>query len=299
VESQIKTGFCVAYDWELLKFSLPLVYSQSDKICISIDKHRVSWSGKKFIFNDETFYGWINSMDRQKKICILEEDFYLAELTPSKNEVRQRNRVAEVLGEGGWHVQLDCDEYFLDFELFVFYLKSLPKRRIEKSNVCCALITIFRQTNEGFLIVNPEFKHNMEYIQVATMEPNYAYGRRNGNFNLYTNFKLLHQSWARTEDEILNKISNWGHSKDFDSDQYFLFWKSLNEENYHTVRNFHYLTPSIWPSLQFVKGKEISALTRQPLAFPKFTKLDLFFKNSLFFSRLRTVMKWLNFRNAG
>jgi hypothetical protein len=38
-----------------------------------------------------------------------------------ENETRERMMIAQRMGEGGWHVQVDSDEYFLDFGTF-----SLP-----------------------------------------------------------------------------------------------------------------------------------------------------------------------------
>ena len=52
---KIKVGFCVAYDWELLKNSIPRVYNAADTICLSIDKNRTSWSGKKYDFDESAF----------------------------------------------------------------------------------------------------------------------------------------------------------------------------------------------------------------------------------------------------
>jgi hypothetical protein len=30
-------------------------------------------------------------------------------------DTRERNMLAKYMGEGGWHVQIDADEYFADF----------------------------------------------------------------------------------------------------------------------------------------------------------------------------------------
>ena len=49
----IKTGFCVSYDWELLKTSLPRVYEASDIICLAVDKNRMTWGMKPFDFDEE------------------------------------------------------------------------------------------------------------------------------------------------------------------------------------------------------------------------------------------------------
>jgi hypothetical protein len=128
-------------------------------------------------------------------------------------------------------------------------------------------------------------------MQIATTEPYYEYGRRNGNFNIYTNFKVLHQSWARSESEIENKINNWGHSKDFDKAQYFRFWKDVNAQNYLSFKNFHPLIPSTWPALSLIKGNSVAELQNNldAIPFPAFTAAALYFRNSRFFSKVRAL----------
>ena len=48
----IKLGYCVAYDWDLLRYSIPKIYEHTDVICLSIDKNRQSWTGE--------FFSWVN-----------------------------------------------------------------------------------------------------------------------------------------------------------------------------------------------------------------------------------------------
>src|SRR5690349_10266607 len=110
----IKVGFCVSYDWVLLKRSLPRVYGQADKICLSIDKNRRSWTGTPYVFDEDAFRSWISSVDVQNKIDVYEDDFALSNLSAMENDTRQRNLMAKRLGKGGWHIQVDSDEYFLD-----------------------------------------------------------------------------------------------------------------------------------------------------------------------------------------
>lgn len=74
---KIKVGFCVAYDWVLLKDSIPRVYDNADEICLSIDKYRTSWSGaKKYEFDENAFRSFINQIDTGHKIRVY-EDFFL------------------------------------------------------------------------------------------------------------------------------------------------------------------------------------------------------------------------------
>lgn len=287
----IKVGFCVAYDWHMLSHALPLVYSNADSIFLSVDKDRKSWAGKPFAWDGEAFRELIDSLDTHNKITLIEEDFHLQDLTPMENEVRQRNIMAERMGAGGWHIQLDSDEYFMNFGDFVKYLKGLSVDDRRMVNICCSLVTLFKQTEEGFLYVSPERKSSLEFIQVATRHPVYMYGRRNGHFNIYTNYKIIHQSWARSEAEILQKLNNWGHRDDFETRRFFDFWKTLTTENYKKVRDFHPTRPATWRKLMLVKAKNMAELVRG-FDFEHYLMLspmDLFFKNSRVFAKLRQL----------
>jgi hypothetical protein len=291
----IKVGFCVAYDWYLLAYALPLIYDEADVICLSLDKDRISWSGNPYSFDEKGFKELIARLDAQGKIMILEENYHLSELTPMQNEVRQRNLIARHLGDGGWHIQLDCDEYFLNFAGFVKYLKGLSPRRARRANISCPWIILYKQTGDGFLYVDPVTSDKTEFMQIATREPAYTYGRRNGNFNIHTNFGILHQSWARSRAEIRNKIYNWGHSNDFDKEKYFSFWDNLDASNFSEVSDVHPVHPPEWPRLNYVKGKDIPELLKNfPAASkPVYSGMQLFFKNSRFFSKMRSVLNMI------
>ena len=74
---QIKVGICIAYDWEMLKISLPIIYNHVDKICLSIDKNRKSWAGNCYDFDNISFLSYIKEIDLNQKIQILEENYFI------------------------------------------------------------------------------------------------------------------------------------------------------------------------------------------------------------------------------
>ncbi len=273
----IKVGFCVAYDWILLRYSLPLVYDRANVICLSLDQNRVSWGGEKFEFDERPFRAFLREIDTQKKIIGLEESFYKPELSPMENEVRQRNIMAEFMGIEGWHIQL----------VFVQFLKTDAPRL--SANICCAWITLFKKLPNGYLIIDPQKKTRVETIAVASTSPRYQYGRKNGYSNFYTKFKILHQSWARAEIDIVQKINNWGHKNDFDAKRFIDFWKSLDESNYKEALNFHPIDPPIWPSLRFVPSSSIEELIRITPPFYSFSTWDLRLKNSKVLSKIKQL----------
>lgn len=291
--SKIKLSFCVAYDWCFLQYSLPLVYKEADEICLAIDIDRISWAGNQFEFDEEGFHNLIADIDTEKKIKIYQDNFHLENLSPMENEIRQRKLMAEFLGSEGWHLQLDSDEYFLNFQGFVKYLKKLKPRR--PINISCPWITLYKRIDEGFLMVNPKKFSNVEFIPIATNIPHYEHGRRNGYFNHYTNFAILHQSWARSKEEVWQKLNNWGHRYDSDINAYFKMWDDASIENYKEYSNFNQVNPENWPSLDLLplgKDQSIVELIQSNISLPiNIKNLELRKKNSIWVSRFHHLIR--------
>jgi len=291
--SKIKVGFCVAYDWELLRYSIPPVYKEADAICLSIDRNRQSWSGEQYNWDEEGFRKMIAEMDPAQKISVYEDQFYLPELQPIENDTRQRNKMAEFLGkEDGWHLQIDSDEYFIDFAGFVTFLKSFTSNR--KVNIRCPLINLYKILPEGILWVKPNTFSEIEYATVATKYPHYESARINGYFNVLTDFPILHQSWARSEVEMWGKLNSWGHSADFNVAKFYKQWQDADSKNYPAYKNIHYLRGDAWPSLALQPNMKsvADALNMGKTDFPlPISGRDLKKANSLFRSRVAKAMK--------
>ncbi len=294
-ETVIKTGFCVAYDWHLLAYSLPKVYEQSDMICLALDKNRKSWAGQKYEFDDASFYSFVEKIDVEKKIIVYEDDFALPELNSRQNCNRHRMLIAEKMGVGGWHIQIDADEYFLDFKGFVNSLKELhpnPTGKEKPLNVSCPFVPLIKKTAEGYLFV--EYKGKIsEMIPMATNFPDYQRARQNGHFNYYTDFYVIHETWSRGEEELLYKINNWGHaSEELEEKQkrisYFNLWKVLDEYNYQYLQDFHPAKAEVWPALGYCEGKTIEEFIKN-FKMPNFplSKFQLFLKNNRNIARIK------------
>lgn len=250
---EIKVGYLVSYDYEYIKHSLPTVYKEADKIAIAIDKNRETWNGGRFEIPD-SFFEWIKEFDKENKIQIYEDTFFVSELSPVECDTRERNMLARFMGEGGWHIQVDSDEYFLDFKSFIDYIKSLKT----KKSVCifAEWITIFKFDNKDFLLIDAN-----ERFPLATNKPIYTYTRSVDKTDaIYTKYKALHQSWGRNENEMKQKLSNWSHSDDFNTSAYFDFWKVINRDTYKYIKNFHPIYPYLWKELECVGANNIPEL---------------------------------------
>jgi hypothetical protein len=291
----IKVGFCVAYDWKLLQYSLPLIYQEASEICLSVDIERISWSGNRFSWDETGFRSLVSGIDRDGKIRVVEADFHCRHLSPMENELLQRRYMADCLGSGGWHVQLDADEFLLNFNQFVHYLRDL--RTARRVNVSCPWITLYKQDASGFFYVHPRRFAEVEFIQIASRHPSYTYGRRNGYFNIHAPFPILHLSWARTEGEVWEKLCNWGHSADFKAEAAFKAWKDLDRNNYALYRNFHYLGASVWPRLGYLEGETVEAMIARAGALQlPLSSLALALQNSIWVSRAKSLARAINHR---
>jgi hypothetical protein len=255
----IKVGFCVAYDWAFLRKSLPLIYDYADRICLSLDRNRRSWSGNLYDFDETSFWKFITDIDTRTIIDVYEDDFYDPALTPIQNDSRQREMMARRMGEGGWHVQIDSDEYFFDFPGFKYYLLSVhscPTGRERPLNVCCAVIPLIKKLENGYIFVRGNIR-KLEFFPLATNRPQYSTARRNGHFNHVSPFFVLHETWARGEEDLLAKINNWGHVYDIDDKMsYINLWKAIDAYNWRYIQDFHPLVGLTWQRLGFVPHTE-------------------------------------------
>lgn len=256
-ESKIKAGILISYDYPLLVYSLPCIYSYVDEIYLAIDKKRKTWKGYPFYFPN-TFVEWIQAIDKMKKIHFYEDSFYIPSLPPMTLETRTRNMLAKQMGYNGWHVQIDADEYFCDFKHFAYTLKSLDIK--EPVSIYAQWITLIKQDETGYFYIKKQ-----EKFPVATNMPYYLYARIPAleRKDLILNDRVIHQSWARSEEEIKQKIRNWGHCNDFDSNTFLSQWESINLSNYQKIRNFHPLTPPSWPKLNHIKARNVFELIKK------------------------------------
>lgn len=253
--SKIKVGYVVSYDYDLLLLSINQLYKNVDKIYIAIDKDRKTWSGNLFEIQD-SFFAKIRQLDVSNKIEFYYDSFYVPSLSPSECETRERNMLLKKMGRG-WLIQLDTDEYVYDFNKLSSYLNKYWYLTVFPKYTPIVfrgrLITLFKKIPEGYLYFD-----NDEKFSFITNIPNYEACRANKSIrNYFINCNVIHNSWGRTDDELLIKIKNWGHRDDFDTQKFFEFWKKLNYLNYSSYKNFHPIVPEVWNQLYFIKSKSV------------------------------------------
>ena len=116
---------------------------------------------------------------------------------------------------------------------------------------------------------------------MTTNFPSYRVARNTRKRIVYTQNILLHESIARTEEELAFKLDNWGHNIDIkDKDAFLNKWRTTNKSNYKERQDFFYIEPEKWRNLEFCDGQtvdEISANISLKQIMP--TKLFILGKN--------------------
>jgi len=275
---KIHVGLLLSYDYELLKNSLPLIYSASDRIFLAKDKDLRTWKGEKFTV-DPSFYDWLKTFDVDNKIEIYEDDFYVPELSTIENDTRERTMLSHKMGIGNWLIQVDSDEYFIDFEKFVSNLRKydsyLDEPEKNKIQFFAFWIIIYKHTKNGILYVDKPMK-----AAFATNYPNYKVARRTKERVIYLDSIVLHESVARTESELRFKLQNWSHNIDVNKN-FIDKWIAVDETNYTKMTDFYYIKPSRWKTLNYFPTRKLDEISKIVASSNnlKISKTYLFFKN--------------------
>ncbi|HLV14988.1 MAG TPA: hypothetical protein VKY41_07395 [Xanthomarina sp.] len=258
---KIHLGFLLSYDYDKLKKSIPPVYKEADAIFIAMDHKSRTWSGETFEV-DPAFFEWLEAFDVDNKIQLYKDDFYDANLIAIENENRERHMLSLKMGIGNWLIQIDSDEYFVDFANYVkdlrrfdSYLDNPEKKNIQ---IAAYLINLYKYTDNGVLFI----KEPTRGI-IASNYPNYKVGRNTRKRIVYTQNILLHESIARDEAELVLKLDNWGHNIEVQDKEAFLEkWRTTNKSNYKERENFFYIEPEKWKHLEFCEGNTIEEIRK-------------------------------------
>lgn len=247
----IKVGYLLSYDFKYIKTSLPKIYDCDDitEIYLAYDENNKTWSGNDANI-DSSFFDWIKEFDKKNKIKLYKDNFFIPSLSSIECDTRERNLLAQQMGDCDWYIQIDSDEYVVDIKGLIDKLKKISfENPDEKISVTGKFLTLFKENKGGFFAISPI----QEDCWLATNNPQYEYARVNWqNKKIEINNIIVHQSWAREEGEILQKIKNWGHNNDFDTQIFFEMWEKLDNKNYKNYKNFHPLTGKDWKKLIFL-----------------------------------------------
>jgi hypothetical protein len=235
----------LAYDFRYAARAIEAYYPYADEIILGLDKDRVSWSGGKFEFDMAGFQDFLKRVDTQKKVALVEEDFH-GQPTPMRNDTWERNQLSLRCKAPNWVVQIDADEIVLNPEELRDWLQNLRF----SYNVLGSWLTVFKTFPGACLVINKR----EATISVATLKKGQYTGCRDTlEWKRKSPLKMLHFSWGRTPREVRQKLTNWTHSKDFDTDKFFELWQGVTLENYAQFKDIHPMDGPDWPSLRLVK----------------------------------------------
>lgn len=256
---KIHVGFLLSYDYEKLKLSIPPVYKGADRIFIAIDENYLTWSGNKFEV-DPSFFEWLKEFDTDNKVEIYRDSFYVPSLTGIQMDTRERHMLSLKMGIGNWLVQVDSDEYFIDFAGFVKQLRRhdafLDNPEKHPVQISGFHIDIYKYLDEGILYVKNTCK-----VLLATNYPNYKLARQSRERIIYVDTFTFHESLSRSERDLEYKINNWSHREDINP-EFLTKWKKANKDNYKDITDVFYLNPAQWKELGFVPVTNMEDIKR-------------------------------------
>ena len=122
-------------------------------------------------------------------------------------------------------------------------------------------------------------------------KPYYTNARRNGYFNHYTSFFVVHNTWSRSEETLRQKLGSWGHVTDFNQESYLKIWRALDDNNYNYLSNLHPIGGSAWPELSYIEADGVMELVERFKDDPPTISVRwLKKKNSRLLAKLRSML---------
>jgi hypothetical protein len=232
----------LAYDWKYAFEAIRSYYAVAEEIILGLDADRISWSKKQFAFDDKAVAEFIAAIDTDKKIRIIEGNFHTRD-APMDNETAERRQLGAACRAGNWVVQIDADEILLN----PLQLKNFLDGMAQDACASASWLPVYKIIGNKALVVGGR----MEATPVATRSPQrYRMARNTDQSSVLSPLNLLHLSWCRTEEELVQKLTHWGHSTEIDLEKTVGLWRDTTLENYHQRRNFHPLNPSLWEFLE-------------------------------------------------
>jgi hypothetical protein len=275
-------------------------YSKVEVIFVSTDLKR-GWSGVSVI--PDSTLTLIRDIDADNKIYILEGNFCVYE-DPHRNDTYQRQFTLDLLcawyKDLDWVIQVDADEEFLDFDIFMQTLEKLPRRT---KYVKWRLVTLFNQLDDGrFLLIVANDRQAILEDFVIAHRPNvklrqcttpFLFSRRIHKFLESERGQILLNSENIVLRLLINKITSryiYDPGENFDVRGVILHYsyaksdKRIREKlrtwghskeidfdnfynlwkasrkNWEKIHNFHPLLPSAWPALYAI---DIVSLKKQ------------------------------------
>jgi len=271
-------AYILACDASWIEDSVLSYYDIVEEIVVSYDEKGVGWSGVPIPV--EECLTRLKAIDRDGKMRYLPGHFARLDHNPLDNDTYQRQTaLAEAGKDADWVLEIDTDEILPRPERLVELLKYADQQDI--GVVEWPMRIFFRRLGDGrFLEVCAGDKTDcFEYPGPVACRPGVQltnarraagpYIRpcvKNDRNSLQVNRPaeerehrvdfcesgdaILHFSWARTPEQIRNKIASWGHNDGLKTwFYYYAVWKP-SPFSWHWLRDFHPGARGVWPALK-------------------------------------------------
>jgi hypothetical protein len=234
----------LAYDWKYAFDAVRSYYAIADEIILGLDVDRISFSKQPFPFDDAAVADLIAQIDTDKKIRIVEANFHSHD-TPLESDTAERRLLGAICRMDNWVVQIDADEILLNpFDFKRFMQNASP-------DVCvwAVWLPVYKIIGDKALVIGG----HLETHPVATCSPHlYTFGRVTNQPTEQSMLYLLHLSFCRDEEELVRKLTNWGHSNQIDLEKTVALWRATTLENYYQLRDFHHIHGPLWKFLKVI-----------------------------------------------
>ncbi len=233
----------LAYDYRYAYLSIPSYYDLADEIILGLDRDRLTWMKQPFAIDMDELHAFLQDVDRDKKIRIVEGNFHAAD-SPMDNDSRERSMLSGEADPQNWLVQIDADEILLNGPEFkTWLLQNDPRQR----NVYGRWVSVFKVFGKDVLVIDPPD----EMVPVATMlRGQFTAARATQQEGIVSPLQMLHFSWGRSPGQLMQKLENWSHAHEFDVRQFYDFWDSVTLQNFTQAKDFHPLYGPMWRSLK-------------------------------------------------
>jgi hypothetical protein len=237
----------LSYDYKYAFNAIRSYYDLADEIILGLDSEYITWSKNKFEFSEDELNKFL-AEDTAGKIRVVRGNFHQL-ARPIDNDTAERTFLAQHCKDGNWIIQIDADESLLNPKDFVSFMDDNADV-LDGCAIKAHWITVFKSFGDVCLVIDADGDTDGR-IFVGTRSKNaYTTCRDTREMAIQTPLRLLHYSWGRSREELKQKLENWGHSKDFDTNAYLELWDKITLDNYTTFKDLHPLHGPHWPRLK-------------------------------------------------
>ena len=257
----------ISYDAHFLPNSIKSYYDYVDEIVLGLDKDRISWSGNKFSFNEDSLWKELKKIDVDNKINIIEDNFHRSRV-PIENDTHERNYLKSKC-ENDWVFSFDADEVLVNAREFFIDFCPIVQDYTDVE-LMFTWFSMYKEFDDSYLIIADENRQNLFKKDVQGFTANrdintFTYCRwTNSTTKILSPLAIEHYSFCRTQSELDTKINNFGHSTESKNDIFYTVQKNVTKDNYMGLTNFKTTAGGPqWPTLRRVMKKDLQSVLLQ------------------------------------